>query len=200
MLVSIAHVCAANKGHNSVPPDVILHATLTPLDRKTAYTILLLAALLQRKGGQCKTSVLTTFEVRVHNYIASTFKHALDMQLHMHATNNDIYTALQGEAIDIDKSLQEVDLAEPYIAAFGVTLDSITDTKLVIEKDNILNMPSLSIALHCCFASYFLFNISYPPHFVPVMLFLEKYVYGMTPSQKKLPISVCTLIDSLDKA
>ena len=162
-LVSIARVCVANKGHNSVPPDVIRHATLMPLDRKTAYTILLLATLLQRKGGQCKTSVLTRFVVRVHNYIASTFKHALDMQLYMHATNNALYTTLQGESIDIDKFLEEVDLAEPYIAAFGVTLDSITDAKLVIEKDNILNTPSLSIAFHCCIASYFLFNISYPP-------------------------------------
>ena len=158
-----------------------------PLDRKTAYTILLLAALLQRKGGQGKTSVLTTFEVRVHNYTASTFKHELDMQLYMHATNNALSTTLQGESIDINKSLEEVDLAEPYIAAFGVTRDSITDSKLVIEKDNIIKMPSLSIALHCCFASYFLFNISYPPHFIPVMLFLEKYVYGMTPSQKNYP-------------
>ena len=58
----------------------------------------------------------------MHNYIASTFQHALDMQLYMYATNNALYTMLQGESIDIDKSLEEVDLAEPYIAAFGVTL------------------------------------------------------------------------------
>ena len=77
----------------------------------------------------------------MHNYIASTFQHTLDMQLYMHATNNALYTTLQGESIDIDKSLGEVDLAEPYIAAFAVTLDSITVVNLVIEKDNILNMP-----------------------------------------------------------
>ena len=92
VLVSIIHVCAGNKGHNSVRPEVILYASLILLDRQTAYTLLLLAALLQRKGGQSKTSVLTTFEVRLHNYIPSALKHAVDVQLY--ANTNVPYTML----------------------------------------------------------------------------------------------------------
>ena len=69
----------------------------------------------------------------------------------------------------------------------------------IIEKNNVIQMPSLVTAVHCCFTSYFIFNnISYPLYFTPLLLFLE-YIYGMKPSQKKLPISVCTLIDSLEK-
>ena len=102
------------------------------------------------------------------------------MQLYVHATNNALSTTLQGESIDIDKSLEEVDLAEPYIAAFGVTRDSITDSKLVREK-NILeshHCPLHFIVVSRC-TSFLTSRI--PPHFIPFMLFLEKYVYGMTP-------------------
>ena len=44
----------------------------------------------------------------------------------------------------------------PYIAAFGVTIDALTDVKLVIEKENVLSMPSVVVALHCCFACYYI--------------------------------------------
>jgi hypothetical protein len=135
-------------------------------DRRTTYSLLLLTALLQRKGGLGRMSLLTTFK---------------------------------GESIDIDKSLEGVDCPAPFIAAFGVDTDSLTDIKVIIEKNNVIEMPSLATAIHCCFTSYFIFNISYPLHFTPLLLFLE-YIYGMKPSQKKLPISVCTLIDSLEKA
>ena len=106
---------------------------------------------------------------------------------------------LQGESIDIDKSLEGVDCAAPFIVAFGVDTDSLTDIKVIIKKNNVIQIPSLATAVHCCFTSYFIFSISYPLHFTPLLLLLE-YIYGMKPSQKKLPISVCTLIDSLEKA
>ena len=59
-------------------------------------------------------------------------------------------------------------------------------------------MPSMAIALHCCFAAYYLYNISYPLEFSPVLMFLETYVYGLKAS-KKLPLSVSLIVDSLER-
>ena len=42
---------------------------------------------------------------------------------------------------------------------FGSTFDDLTDFKVVIEKENILTMPSIDMALKCCFAAYFVYNI-----------------------------------------
>ena len=69
--------------------------------------------------------------------------------------------------------------------------------RVVMERDNIISMPSIITALHYYFASYYIFNISFPPQFRPVLLFLEMFVYGLKPSQKT-PLSVTTLIHSLE--
>ena len=89
---------------------------------------------------------------------------------------------IQGESISIDEALSGVELKAPFIAAFGLTKDELTDVKLVIESDNVISMPYMAIALHCCFASYYIYNISYPSDFSAVMLFLEQYVYRLKPS------------------
>lgn len=60
----------------------------------------------------------------------------------------------------------------------GLTVDTLTDVKLVIEGESILNMPSIATALHCCLASYYIFNMCYPLHFSPILLFLEGYFAG----------------------
>ena len=72
------------------------------------------------------------------------------------------------------------------------------DFKVVIETENVITMPSVATALHYCFASYYVFNISFPLDFRFVLLFLEKYVYQLKSSQK-LPMCVNALIDSLEK-
>ena len=54
---------------------------------------------------------------------------------------------------------------------------------VVIEKDNVLPMLSLSTAIHFCFSSYYVFNISFPPAYKFILLFLEKYVYGLVISE-----------------
>lgn len=86
----------------------------------------------------------------------------------------------------------------PFFVGFGATRASATDFKVVIETDNVLSMPSVVTALHYCFSTYYVFNISFPPDFRFVLLFLEKYVYGLKPSQK-LPMCVTVLINSLEK-
>ena len=106
---------------------------------------------------------------------------------------------LQGEHLDVNDCIKEVGCNAPFIAIFGEegTSSSSMDIKLVVERGNIQNMPSLSIALQCCIASYYIYNIAYPANMVSFMLFLE-YVFTITFTQK-VPIHITTLIDNLDK-
>ena len=104
---------------------------------------------------------------------------------------------LQGEMIDIEVALQEIHSQAPSIAAFGVSLDSLTDFKVVIEQKSIITVPSLSYAVHCCLACFYIFNISFPIEISPMMVFFEKYVHSLTPS-KKLSLAASILIDNLD--
>ncbi len=82
--------------------------------------------------------------------------------------------------------------------AFGTSFDELSDFKIVIEKENVITMPCLDTAIHCCFAAYYIYNISYPPDLGPLMLFLEQYVYHLKPSHK-LPLTVSIIIDCLEK-
>lgn len=75
------------------------------------------------------------------------------------------YFFCKGESIDIDKAIQSVPVNSPCIIAFGATLDTIEEIKVVIERNNVIRMPSMLSALHYCFSSYYVFNMSYPPDF-----------------------------------
>ena len=101
---------------------------------------------------------------------------------------------IQGEYLDVEECITKLECSAACIAAFG---SSITDIKVIIEKENILPMPSMKIAIHCCFAIYYILNISYPATIAPLLLFLE-HVYQL-PFSKKVPLCVSTLIDSLEK-
>lgn len=94
--------------------------------------------------------------------------------------------------------MHNIDTTAPCLVGFGTTRASASDFKVVIEGDNVMSMPSVVTALHYCFATYYVFNISFPSDYRFVMLFLEKYINMLKPSQK-LPMCVSTLIDSLNK-
>ena len=68
---------------------------------------------------------------------------------------------------------------------FGEEGTSSMDIKPVVERENILNLPSLSMALQCCIVSYYIYNIAYPANMVSFMLLLE-YVFSITFTQKVL--------------
>ena len=87
----------------------------------------------------------------------------------------------------------KLDCTAACIAAF----EGITDIKLIIEKDDVLSIPSMKIAVHCCCAVYYIFNLTSPTAMAPFLLFLE-HAHGLQVS-RKLPVSVSTLIDSLQK-
>ena len=105
---------------------------------------------------------------------------------------------MQGEAIDIEEALESVETHTPYILAFGATQEHLLDIKVIIERENVLPMPSVATALHFCFSAYSVFNISFPQTPSLIVIFLEKYVYGLKPSQKP-PLSATVLYDSLQK-
>ena len=72
-----------------------------------------------------------------------------------------------------------------------VSIVTLSDAKVIImEKKNILPMPSLECALHVCFSFYYIFNISFPQ--------AKVYAYGLKSSQK-LPLSVTLVHDGIEK-
>ena len=77
-------------------------------------------------------------------------------------------------------------------------MDKPTDFKVVAEKENIIEMPSLFAALQYCFAIYYNMNIAYPKETNPLMLFLETQLFGLNASAK-MPVSVTVLCDNLSK-
>ena len=91
-----------------------------------------------------------------------------------------------------------INTTAPCIAAFGVTRDNIADFKVVVETDNIFSINSLATSVHVCFACYYIFNISFPTSYKHILLFLEKYIYGLSSSQK-LPMSVVLVHDGLER-
>ena len=91
-----------------------------------------------------------------------------------------------------------MDVKAPALVVFGETRDNPTDIRVTIE-DAIFVMPSLVSAIHFCFATYYVFNLSFPQEFRLVLLFLEKYIYHLKTSVPKLPLSVVTLNDNLKR-
>ena len=67
---------------------------------------------------------------------------------------------------------------------------------VVIEKTNVLKMPSFLTAVHCCIASYYVFNIKYHVPSKSLCHLLE-YMCGLENQAKKLPLSVQQVIEGL---
>ena len=93
---------------------------------------------------------------------------------------------IQGESIDIDDSIATLESQAP------------SDIKIIIENNTFI-VPSMVTAIHFCFASYYVFNITFPPASRLLLVFLEKYVYNLKTSVPKLPLSVVLLNDNLKR-
>jgi len=86
----------------------------------------------------------------------------------------------------------------PFIAVFGPSKSTVCEIKLVIEKENIIDMPNSRTAVNCCMAAYYVFNITYPNGISCLMNLLETFLYQIRCS-KKLPVSAVTVIDNLKR-
>lgn len=102
----------------------------------------------------------------------------------------------QGETVNIEDGIADIQTNEPVVCAFGKDMSTLAVFKLVIEKDNAFDMPTLSVAIHCCFSAYYIYNITFPQPLSHFLVFLECHVYKMKPSQKP-SLSIATLVDSL---
>lgn len=132
-----------------------------------------LSAFLGRGKGQ---TLLTLFEVcGFVTYILYAY--------------GSTFHCMQGESVDIDEAIASLQVQAPSIVAFGETSDFPTDIKITIEG-SVFAMPSVVSAIHFCFASYYIFNISFPPDFRLIMLVLEKFVYNLKTSVSKLSLSL----------
>ena len=97
----------------------------------------------------------------------------------------------------LEDEISRLALEYPYIACFGESMDNLQDSCVVVEN-NIMQMPSVNMAVHCCFGAYWVFGMKYPPCARYLLLFLENVVYEL-PISQRLPTSVITMIDSLTK-
>lgn len=70
--------------------------------------------------------------------------------------------------MDLEDSLDEVQTNEPVVLSFGDELSSVSIFKLIVEKDNVFHMPSLSVAVH---SAYYIYNITFPPSFCTLWSF-----------------------------
>ena len=97
---------------------------------------------------------------------------------------------MQGEVLEVEDEIEKLGIHYPsLIVAFGPSLDSLQDSMLV-EENNILIMPTLGTALHCCFVSYFIFDIVYPPSARNMLLFLDSVLYELPQSVYLLQLSL----------
>jgi hypothetical protein len=131
-----------------------------------------------------------------------TAAYTLDLLWALLSTNRSsgqpLISIFEGESLDIEECIAGLNTTAPCIAAFGVTRDNIADVKVIVETDNILPVNTLSTSIHVCFACYYIFNIYFPPSYKHILLFLEKYVYGLKSSQK-LPMSVVLVHDGMER-
>lgn len=84
----------------------------------------------------------------------------------------------------------------PFVAAFGKNLSTLADPIVVVEC-NTVRMPSVDMAIVCCFFSFYIFNIKYPTSLRALYLFFE-CIFKLKPSSP-LPTSVQVLLDSINK-
>ena len=86
----------------------------------------------------------------------------------------------------------------PIIAAYGQCFDELSDFAVVIEKNTVLKMPTLETSQYCCFATYYIYITFLTQYILHHCLFLELYIYQMSPS-KKVPTSV-SVVECIEKA
>ena len=92
----------------------------------------------------------------------------------------------------------EITVNHSVVIGFGDDLKNINDVRVVIERENILPMPSVLTAVECCLASYYVFNLQYESRSKALCHLLE-FLYGMDISKHthKLPLNVKSVIEAL---
>jgi hypothetical protein len=110
-------------------------------------------------------------------------------------TKPSLFLTFQGDHVNIESSLDSIIFNHPVLVCFG-HLKSAVQPMVIVERNNILKMPSFTSALKCCIACYYVFNIKYHVPTNGLCLLLE-FLYGIDLQIKKLPLSVQQIIEGL---
>ena len=86
--------------------------------------------------------------------------------------------------------------SHPLIVSFGEDLTNQRDFKVIIERDNIIQVKSMLSAIEFCLSSYYTFNIKFDANSKAMCHFME-FLYGIDVSCRKLPLCVQSLIDGV---
>ena len=102
---------------------------------------------------------------------------------------------MQGENIDMDEALGKIQHNHPLILGFGSDLSHMVEFRVVIEKKNVITMPSLLVSIEYCLQAYYVFNIKYDVTSRP-LCYLVEFLYGMTLSATA-PLVIHPVIEGL---
>ena len=97
----------------------------------------------------------------------------------------------------MDESINSLNVSAPCIVAFGASRNHIDNIRVIIESE-VVPVANMATAIHFCFSCYYIFNMSFPPSFKLILLFLEKFVCNLKPSQK-LPMSVVLVHNGMER-
>ncbi len=78
------------------------------------------------------------------------------------------------------ESASKEEFATPRIAAF--IGEGHTQYFIIIEKQILLEVPSIQLAIFVTFSSYYIFHLEYPKHIKNVLYFLQDYVLSLPDS------------------
>ena len=86
----------------------------------------------------------------------------------------------QGQYFNVDEALRDIQNCHPVVTVFGKDLTKLRDLKVVIEKFNVFNMPSILAAVEYCLSSHYVFNIKYHTDSKPYVFLEFLYVINKT--------------------
>ena len=98
--------------------------------------------------------------------------------------------------MDVGESIDSVRFDEPFIVS-SLWRRTRKSVLMLVVENNVISMPNIITAVHCCLTAYYIFNIVYPAQTKSICLLLES-VYSMKPSLK-MPLHVQSLLNSLSK-
>lgn len=104
----------------------------------------------------------------------------------------------KGDVINIEEILSTITLKHPLITAFGRDKNCLTNYIVFAERGATIHTPTLSMAVHCAFNLYYIFDIAYPRGNKNEMLFLEQVVYKLKPFMS-ISTTVTVVIDTISK-
>ena len=111
----------------------------------------------------------------------------------IHRVTTDIKILQDGTKLS-DKGTQK----SPFIGAVGKDVLNISKYNIIVEKQVLATVPDFRKSLVGLIATYYTFNIQYPKEVMNTLLFIEKYLTGISSGPRVTPATLQT-ISAIDK-